>query len=1378
MASGTSTGYGPRARPIFSGDEDGYELWEAKFLAYMRLQKLQSIITQELPDTDETAEKNADAYAELIQCLDNRSLSLVMRDASDNGNKALKILREHYKSQGKPRIIALYTDLTSLTKRGDESVTDYMLRAETAATHLKATGETISDSLLVAMLLKGLPSDFKQFSTVITQKETAPTFSAFKIALRSYEETEKLWSGGGDSDSVMKMNVRRSGVKTDSKGIKCFTCGKVGHKASECWSKKKKWCSECKSHTHDTAKCRKRSSGKDDSKGPEDDAKAKGDSSKMLEAHSFDILFKATDTIETGDSANSLLVDCGATAHIIRDESKFVNFDNSFVPAHHFIELASGERKSVAQKRGTAVVEIVDADGKNRKAALDNALLVPSYPQDIFSVQAATKKGASVKFSPEKAEMTSADGTLFHIRKKGNLYYLDTKGKEKGNQNMHDAVNATKDLQTWHQVLGHCNVSDIMKLESVVHGMKIANRQRSDCETCIQGKMTDTRNRQPDEKAKVPLELVHCDLAGPVDPIAKDGYRYSLIFVDDYSGLIMVYFLKKKSDTAIATKKFFADVAPLGKVKNMVEVTPISEVKCVRSDNGGEFTSQEFRDLLLDYQVKHQMSSPYSPHQNGTAERAWRSIFEMGRCLLIESGLPRFLWAYAVMASAYIRNRCYNPRLKMTALEAFSGQRPNISNMQVFGSSCYALVQNPKKLEERAEKGVFVGYDRGSPAYLVYFPENQVVKRVRCVKFLDKKFESVNEHVEQQPETVIDADSVGNVPPVGEENVQIEHDVAPVPQGDENEIDDNDDEERPQGRYPIRERGRNADVVGNEGRVAQGRYPPRERARPAYLNDYVAGEELDDEDVDNVNCFDHFYKCVATDVPQSYSEAIKSPDSEKWLEAMKDEMNSLEENETFSLTSLPKGRDAVGGRWVYAKKLGADQKVQYKARYVAKGYAQVPELDYGETFSPTAKMTSIRTLIQLAVEHDLIVHQMDVKTAYLNAPIDCEIYVQQPEGFTEGQNLVYKLKKSLYGLKQSGRNWNAMLSDHLTKELGFKQSLVDNCVFTRNTADEMVVIVIWVDDIIIACKRQSTMDSVKQSLKDRFRMKDLGVISCFLGIDFSRENTGEIKMSQSRYIDKILSRFGLEDCKPRATPCEPGMVKVVNEDTELADAKLYREMVGSLIYIMTGTRPDLCYAVTLLSQYMSKPTVTHLTMAKHAFRYLKGTRELGLVYKKSVDGLNVTGHCDADWASSLADRHSITGYGFRLTGNGPLISWKCKKQKTVALSTCEAEYMSLAAATQEAKFLTQLLSSMCETREFETYVLHCDNQGAIALAKNPVQHQRTKHVDIKYHFVRFEVQNGTMKLLYTPTEENPADVFTKAITRVKFQKFSRKIMGI
>ena len=364
-------------------------------------------------------------------------------------------------------------------------------------------------------------------------------------------------------------------------------------------------------------------------------------------------------------------------------------------------------------------------------------------------------------------------------------------------------------------------------------------------------------------------------------------------------------------------------------------------------------------------------------------------------------------------------------------------------------------------------------------------------------------------------------------------------------------------------------------------------------------------------------------------------------------------------------------------------------------------------------------------------------------------------------------------KKSLYGLKQSGRNWNNLLHTYLIQE-GFSQSMTDPCVYTRNNEDTMVVLLIWVDDIVIAASDHVVLTDVKNVLKTRFNMTDLGQLSWFLGIQFKFED-GSIKMNQSRYLEKILSKYDMGNCKPRSTPSEQNLK--FSEDNEVVDVTKYREKVGSLVYAMTCTRPDLSWIVTKLSQYLDKPTVEHHTCVKHVLRYIKGTLDYELCFQKSDDALSVVGYADADWGGS-EDRKSTTGYCFRLGDSaGPVISWKSKRQQTVALSTCEAEYMALTSATQEGIFLVQLLNEIDSKCKYDKFSVCGDNQGALALAKNPVSHQRSKHIDIKYHFIRSKVQCGELELVYVPSKDNVADIFTKSTGKIVFQNFVNKLFG-
>ncbi|KAJ8346770.1 hypothetical protein SKAU_G00281710 [Synaphobranchus kaupii] len=467
-ANQNATGYGPRLRTtggrwqrlVFDGDENNYELWEVKFLGHMRLEGLKDTI---LSAADPDAEKNAECYAELIQFLDDKSLSLVMREAADDGRKALKILRDHYASQGKPRVISLYNELCSLKKESDETITDYIIRAEKAVTALRNTKQVISDELMIAMVMRGLPEPYKPFVIHVTQSSEDMTFIQFKSKLRSYEETEKFDSKP-KSDNVMKV---------DMSTVTCYGCGNRGHMAKACHQKSvPKWCSFHRSSTHTDETCRRKYTPKEDS------AKQTTEIQDKHEEDEHTFVFKVSQNILPKNiKENGLMVDCGATSHIITEKDKFARFDESFNPQKHYMELADGTRRNnVALKRGDAEVLLQDVEGKPALVTLRRALFIPSYPQDFISVKAATADGASVIFKEGQNRLITKEGTVFSIEEHERLYYMRTVKQYDDSVNdmlSRDKVNLTCDVKTWHEILGHCNVKDVLKLPDLVEGMKI-----------------------------------------------------------------------------------------------------------------------------------------------------------------------------------------------------------------------------------------------------------------------------------------------------------------------------------------------------------------------------------------------------------------------------------------------------------------------------------------------------------------------------------------------------------------------------------------------------------------------------------------------------------------------------------------------------------------------------------------------------------------------------------------------------------------------------------------------------------------------------------------------------------------------------------------
>jgi hypothetical protein len=515
--------------------------------------------------------------------------------------------------------------------------------------------------------------------------------------------------------------------------------------------------------------------------------------------------------------------------------------------------------------------------------------------------------------------------------------------------------------------------------------------------------------------------------------------------------------------------------------------------------------------------------------------------------------------------------------------------------------------------------------------------------------------------------------------------------------------------------------------------------------------------------------------------PTTLAEALARPDGAQWQTAMKEELDSIETNRVYELVELPPGRKAIGCKYVFKIKRNADGTVErYKARLVAKGFSQKEGVDFTETFAPVAKFQSIRTVLALAAAQGYPVHQMDVKTAFLNGDIEEEIYMQQPEGTVKpGQErLVWRLRKALYGLKQAPRMWYRKLDQYL-QELGFTRSDADHSVYVRrDTArGSMVIIAVYVDDLVITGDT-ALVTATKAALGQRFDMKDLGEVHWLLGIEVARRGD-TFQLSQRKYIADMLEAYGMTDARPVTTPADPhttltaDMSPQSDEERSAMASVPYRNAVGSIMYLMVGTRPDLAAAVSAVSRFMADPGQQHWTAVKRILRYLRGTADWTLTLGGAGGGaVELSGYCDADWAGDLDTRRSTTGYAFSL-GRGT-VSWCSKRQPTVALSSTEAEYMSASQAAREALWLRRLMADLGFGPVGAT-TIRCDNQGALALAKNPVHHQRTKHIDVQHHFIRELVEQGTVQLVYCATDDMVADVLTKPLPRDKHWRCCRAL---
>ncbi|GJT64317.1 retrovirus-related pol polyprotein from transposon TNT 1-94 [Tanacetum coccineum] len=499
----------------------------------------------------------------------------------------------------------------------------------------------------------------------------------------------------------------------------------------------------------------------------------------------------------------------------------------------------------------------------------------------------------------------------------------------------------------------------------------------------------------------------------------------------------------------------------------------------------------------------------------------------------------------------------------------------------------------------------------------------------------------------------------------------------------------------------------------------------------------------------------NFFCFISTIEPKNVNEALGD---ESWIVVMQEELNQFIANDVWELVPQPKNMTIIGTKWVFRNKLDENGIVsRNKARLVAQGYNQQEGIDYDETYALVARLESIRILLAYACALDFKLFQMDVKSAFLNGFINEEVYVAQPPGFIdfEKPDHVYKLKKALYGLKQAPKAWYDRLKAFLIKH-EYKMGMVDNTLFTKKKSSNLIIVQIYVDDIIFGSTCQDMCDEFAKIMHDEFEMSMMGELNFFLGLQIKQMEDG-IFFNQSKYIKEMLKKFGLEDSKPMKTPMSSDTKLTKDEECESVDSTKYRGMIGSLLYL-TASRPDIMFSVCLCARFQEAPKTSHLEAVKRIFRYIKGTTHLGLWYPKGT-GIETIVYADSDHAGDYVDRKSTSGIctfvGCCLT------SWFSKKQTALAISTTEAEYISARKACQQALWMKQALIDY--DVQLDDVPIMCDNKGAIDLSKNPVQHSRTKHIEIRHHFLRDNVQKGHISIKKVPSIDNIADILTKPL---------------
>ena len=1066
--------------------------------------------------------------------------------------------------------------------------------------------------------------------------------------------------------------------------------------------------------------------------------------------------------------------------------------------------------------KGTVNITSVGAKGLSRTLTINNAYYCPEVSANLISFgQLSRNLCNSTTVGPEMTIFDPNWNPILYGRCQDDVFVV------RNPDIVAVATVRSASLSTWHKRLGHTNYGYI---EMLGDRIDIVGKDRPFCEPCTKGKQHKIHSKEPaTHRTLVPGERWHVDLVGGGNTL-KDtqGHNMSAILTDDATHRRFSYPVKTKDDAALKVQEHIL----------LAEAQYGYICKQLHSDDDSIF--KPIQTWLSARGIMREPSAPYAQDQDGISERSIRTLIEKARTMRIQAGLPNKLWTHILNAAAYLDALVPSSSLPKgkTPYQLYEKEMPDYSQLRTFGCTAYVLDYQAKskgKLAARSHAGVLVGY-AAKNQWLIWDGRSVKVRR-------DIVFDESNMHYYKpdvvnlpmgEPLTEHDVfDSLNSLPPttVGE---QAAPDTIRLPRTDNTEDTFTIHLERADGSVVIENQntgGSDDDSGdGNENSKRGGRKsrqgsedshsqdedinntpsPPRtkrktiNRRQPFTQLPEVTENQEDEDDGprrskrggerldyktlhrrptmkdlrETGNKKDKAFSTMPT-VPKDMDEALAGPDRELWIEAQREEIKTAMALKAWDLVEKPDNVRAIDGKWIPTIKTDIKGNfVKRKARWVARGFQQVKGVDYDQTYSATVRPDTTRLLLAIAAREGWTVHQMDVVVAYLNAQQkQYQIYLKQPKGFEHGHNLYCRMDKGLYGLKQSGNLWFDEATGTI-KKIGLEQSKYDPALFFDRK--KKLYITLYVDDFKAICPNPNTIKWFMKEFGSVYKLKDLGPASNYLGMEIVQDKEkGIIKVTQRRYLQHILEKFKMQDCKPAPTPMEEGL-KLMKADKDCVcnaeDRTRYQELEGSLMHLSVQTRPDITQAVNKLGQLSSNPTKTHWTALCHVVRYLKGTLDYGLLYGTN-SSLVLEPWTDSSWGDDPNDARSTHGYIFKLAG-GP-ISWKSQKQHSVALSSAEAEYVGESHCGTIIEWFRGLLQELDipGTVPDEPTQMYCDNQAAIGMAEKAQFNKKTKHIAIRYHYVRDLVQNGVIEMVFVPTDEMIADAMTKPVGKVKFKRF-------
>lgn len=1342
-------------------DANNYYTWAPQMQFYLTARGLWGTIT----GTDDNVDNSTKALAYMGMAVTPQHHGTILRAAS--AQEAWFTLKNIFAHKCTALKLSLRRELSSIKMGPTETLNKYFARAKTLQDRLTDAGATVEEDDIVWPVLQGLPTVYDTVITIMeTTSESTLTLDSILPKLMQVEQRHRsdrpapdsalaapqlrrqprpAWQSqqrhnigsrpggngprpGGNGPRPGGQHGKSEQEAADRANGNCLYCHKPGHYARDCRQKQR-------DQQHKPPQQRPQFGSREPAYVMTviDAPRPHPLDSSLAPPPSAPPSFQSTHhalTMMRYKPDHKWIIDTGASRHITPNVDLLTN--TRLPPAETAVIFGNG---SIVKPSLIGDAYMTTKNGTMFK--LTDVLYIPGATESLLSVSHATKKGIDFAFTASSCRITSDMFTLATVKaSSNNIYELEASSQHPPRYAAAYHVNQkTVSAQLWHRRYAHLGYNNLSKLPNLVTGMTTTADEfqtagtKATCDACALGK----QHRQPFPTSTSvthdPLELMHTDLCGPMPVASLGGSNYYLALLDDYTNFSFVFPIRRKSDAA----------AIIMDTVIMLERQTGYDIKRIRSDNGGEFTSNALNDFYASKGILSETTIPHTPQQNGKAERLNRTLMDKARPMLV--GLRQSLWAEAVVTANYLRNRSPMSGLTCTPYEMFYGLKPDVSHLRTFGVRAFLHVPSSQrtKLDPTSQPGRFIGYATGRKGYKILLDDGSV-QISRSVTFYEtekpKPFK-----IHKAPSTV-DAPGAGALPMLLPDDTEPVGAPEPEPEPEPNEPANNEPQDPLPPDLPI--------ALRRTTRAAAQR-PAAVWQQDGYR---VTGRDT------------HFANAAITlTEPANMAEAMAGPDATLWQRAMDEEMASLLSNKTWTLMEPPRGANTIDSMWVYKLKRDAAGNVErYKARLVVKGYRQREGIDYDEVFAPVSKYSTLRTVLSIAASLDLDLHQLDIKTAFLNGIIEEDVYVSPPPGYTLGPSThVCKLDKALYGLKQAPRAWHTTLSAELAK-LGFIESQADAGLFISTNPSQPAYLVTYVDDILIATPKSTAVLPIKRGLMAAFDAHDLGPCSFFLGMDVIRDRpSNTIKLAQARNIKDLLSKYNMDNAKPVSTPSSPS-IKLCKDDGELLNttAYPYAPLIGSLMYLSICTRPDIAQAVGALARYMSCPTIAHWTAAKTVVRYLAGTPNLGITFGPDNPGLQA--FCDADFAGDIDSRRSTSAYVFIL--NGGAISWSAKLQPTVAASTTEAEYIASASAIREALWLRKLFQDL--DLDIDNILIKGDNQAALKLLKNPIVSTRSKHIDVIHHFARERMARNEVSFEYIPTASMVADALTKPVPLHKF----------